>query len=388
MNDKDEANEEEKKFDFNSSYTNNLPKILKKLNISLVVTSYQTARLFFIRSDGERIETNFKEYPRPMGIYADEHRLTLGTFSEVLEFKRSNDILTQIKSGKLDNEKKFTKKTLEKDKEQREAFKKHRKEELDEIKNADALYLPRASITTGMINIHDIAWGNEGLWVVNSTFSCLSTLSPDCSFVAKWKPPFISELVAEDRCHLNGMAMKDGKPKYVTTFNQFDECDSWTKKSKHNGTLIDVDTNEILLEGLIMPHSPRYHKGFVYVCESGTGQVWKYNPKTKKKEELVKLQGFTRGMSFYGDLMFVGLSKSRASDIKNPIPLTKEYNETFSGIWIINLTNGSEIAHIKFEGDVDQIYDVAVIPNATQPTLLQGHSHLTRHIFDFKENIV
>lgn len=374
-----------KEIDFSSTYTDNLPKIFNKLNITLAVTSYQTARLIFVKSDGEKLETEFKQYPRPMGIYADANRITLGTFTEVLEFRRSDDILEKIKAGDLDQEENFSKKVLEKDKEKMEELIKYRKEELEEVKKSDALYLPRASITTGMINIHDIAWGEEGLWVVNSTFSCLSTLSPDHSFVARWKPPFISELLPEDRCHLNGMAMKDGKPKYVTTFNRFDEKDSWTKENRHDGTLIDIESNEILLEGLIMPHSPRYHKGFVYVCESGTGKIWKYNPRTKEKTELIKLQGFTRGVNFYGGLMFVGLSKSRASQIKNPIPLSKEYEETFSGIWVINLEDGSEIGYIKFEGDVDQIYDIAVIPNATQASLLEGHSSLIRHIFDYKE---
>jgi len=377
----------EDKFDFSSSYTDNLPKIFKKLNISLAVTSYQTSRLFLVRSDGEKIETHFQQYPRPMGIYADEHRITLGIFSQVLDFKRSDDILTQIKLGNLDQEQKFTRKVLEEDKQEREAFRKDRKEELDNLKKADALYLPRASITTGMINIHDIAWGDEGLWVVNSTFSCLATLSPDYSFVARWKPPFISELVPEDRCHLNGMAMKNGKPKYITTFNQFDTRDSWMQENQHNGTLIDIDNNEILLDGMIMPHSPRYYRGFVYVCESGTGQVWRYNPKTKQKTELVKLQGFTRGINFYGELIFVGLSKSRNSEIKNSIPLNHMYKETLSGIWVINLNDGSEIGHIQFEGDLAQIYDIAIIPAASQPELLTINSHLIRHLFDYQEKI-
>jgi len=384
-----ETNQEKKsnELNFSSTHTDNLPKILKKLNISLIVTSYQTAGVFLLGSDGEKITTSVKRFPRPMGVYADNNRITLGTFSQVLEFKRSDALLIQIQKGSLDNEKRFTKKVLEKEQEKMEELIRVREVEIKEIKESDSLYLPRASITTGMINIHDIAWGDTGLWVVNSTFSCLSTLSPEYSFIAKWKPPFISELVPEDRCHLNGMAMKDGKPKYVTTFNQFNEKDSWTKKNKHDGTLIDIDTNEILLDGLIMPHSPRYYKGFVYICESGTGQVWKYNPITKEKIELIKLQGFTRGVNFYGNLMFVGLSKSRTSNIKNPIPLSKEYEETFSGIWIVNLDDGSEIGHIKFDGDVEQVYDIAIIPNSTNPNIIQSSNTLIRHIFDYKEDM-
>ncbi|MEA3354462.1 MAG: TIGR03032 family protein [Campylobacterota bacterium] len=384
-----ETSEEQKEseFDFSSISTDNFPKILKALNISLAVTSYQSARLILIRSDGNTIDTNLKTFPRPMGIYADKDRITLGTFNQVLEFKRSDDILENIKSGSLDSTGNFSKKVLEKDKEEMEKLREQRDKEIEEIKQADSLYLHRASLTTGMINIHDIAWGDEGLWVVNSTFSCLSTLSPNNSFIARWKPEFISELVPEDRCHLNGMAMLEGRPKYVTTFNMEDSKDSWSQGRIDYGTLIDIDTNEILIEGMIMPHSPKVYKDDVYVCESGLGVVWRYNPKTKEKTEVVKLQGFTRGLYFYGGIMFVGLSQVRASEIKNPTPLSIEYDETYAGVWMINLETNEEIGHIKFDGDVDQIYDIAVIPGSTMPELLDVNSSLTRHIFDFTEVI-
>jgi len=224
--------------------------------------------------------------------------------------------------------------------------------------------------------------------VVNSTFSCLSTLSPDSSFVARWKPKFISELVPEDRCHLNGMAMLDGKPKYVTTFNMEDSRDSWSEGRIDYGTLIDIDTDEILIEGMIMPHSPKVYKDEVYVCESGYGLVWKYNPKTKEKTQVIKLQGFTRGLYFYGGIMFVGTSQVRASEIKNPTPISKEYDETYAGVWMVNLEDNSVIGYIKFEGDIDQIYDIAIIPDSTIPELLNINSSLTRHLFDFMEDMI
>lgn len=370
---------------FGSVHTDNLPGILKGLNISLAVTSYQAQRLFFLRSDGARIETCFKSFPRPMGVYADHRRLTLGTLTQVLEFKRHDALLARIKGGALDSLEQMPRKLLEKDPEKMRALTAKRAMELGEAKKADALYLSRASLTTGMINIHDIAWGDAGLWVVNSTFSCLATLSPDHSFVARWRPPFITELVPEDRCHLNGMAMQDGKPKYVTTFNAFNSRDSWVNNPSCNGTLIDVETDEILLEGLSMPHSPRVHNGKVYLCESGTGKVLEYDPGTREVAEVITLQGFPRGLNFYGPLMFVGLSKVRASDIKNPIPLSIKHEETFSGVWVVNLEENREVAHMKFTGDVDQLYDIAIIPDAVAPALMTVGDSLIRHSFDFKE---
>ena len=380
------AEESKSEFDFSSVHTDNFPKILKALNISLAVTSYQSDRLILLRTlDGQTLDTRFKAFPRPMGIYADEERITLGTFNQVVEFRRSDALLEKIKGGALDNTANFTRKVLEKEQEEMEKLREEREQELKEVKEADSLYLHRAALTTGMINIHDIAWGDEGLWVVNSTFSCLSTLSPDHSFVARWRPPFINELVPEDRCHVNGMAMEKGRPKYATTFNRENSLDSWSEGRPDNGTLYDVETNKILAEGMIMPHSPRVYDGHVYVCESGLGVVWKIDPKTREKTQVLKFQGFPRGMTFYGNLMLVGTSQIRASDIRKPIPLSKEYEETYAGVWMIDMNTMETVAYVRFDGDVDQIYDVAVIPGGTMPELLNVDSSLTRHLFDFTE---
>lgn len=373
-----------KPFDFSSEFSENFPGILKTLNISLAVTSYQAGRLIFIRTpDGEVIDTNFKAFPRPMGIHADEERLTIGTLTQVIDFRRNDKLLHQIQSGDLD-ESKLTRKVRDKrSEEQQKRFLEVRKKELEQLRQADSLYIPRASLTTGMINIHDIDWGDEGLWVVNSTFSCLATLDPEHSFVPRWKPHFISELAPEDRCHLNGMTLKDGKPKYVTTFNKFNQRDSWHNSTEFDGTLMDVDNNEILLDGLCMPHSPRYHEGKVYFCDSGKGLICRYDPETGKREDLLKVQGYPRGMDFYGPIMFVGMSRLRATDIKRPAPISKEFEETFCGIRVINIETAEILASIDFQGDVDQIYDIAVVPESISPDLLEPGHYRIRHVFDF-----
>ncbi len=376
---------EEQEFDFGSVHTDNFPAILKGLKISLAVTSYQSQRLFFIRSRGNGIDTNFKFFPRPMGVYADRERLTLGTLTQVVEFKRNEPLLRRIKQGELDNPEEMTKKVLEKDSEKMRELREQREHELAAVKKADALYLSRAALTTGMINIHDIAWGDSGLWVVNSTFSCLATLSPSCSFVARWKPPFISRLAPEDRCHLNGVAMMNGRPKYVTTFNRSDQRDSWVRDANYDGTLIDVDSNEILLEGLSMPHSPRCYRGSVYVCDSGRGEILKYDPRTGDRTVVIKLHGFPRGMNFFGPLMFVGLSQVRPSENRKPPPIAAEFGETLSGVWIINLEDHQEVGHLRFTGDVQQIYDIAVIPDAVYPEMININDTLIRHTFEYKE---
>ena len=334
--------------DFTSTASSNFPALLAGLNFSLVVTSFQAHKLFFIRSDGHNIDVNFKNFPRPMGLAVSSQQITLGTLHQVWRFRRCDDALPKLN-----------------------------------FPQADACYVPDACHQTGEINIHDIAYGDKGLWVVNSAFSCLATLDPGYSFTPQWKPDFISELVAEDRCHLNGMALLAGKPAYVTTFNQTDRRRSWRETDKDQGCLIDVQTGALKLNNLVMPHSPRCYQGYVYFCESGYGLVRRFNPKTGEVVDVIKLPGFTRGMDFFGPLMFVGLSKIRQSSVLDPAPIAQECGETCSGIWCINLDDHSIVGYVRFEGNIDQIYDVAVLTGAMYPELLLPDDTDAMQVFHF-----
>jgi uncharacterized protein (TIGR03032 family) len=386
--DDDLGKEAEGLFDFSSTYTENFPKILAALNISLAVTSYQSSRLILIRNSDDGLHTHFKEFPQPMGVYADRNRLTIGTLDQVIEFKRSDTLLDQIKQGYMDVSEKLPRKLVEKNEQMAAEMLRQKEAQVETLKLADSLYLQRASLTTGMINIHDIAWGKRGLWVVNSTFSCLATLTPDHNFVAQWHPPFITELLPEDRCHLNGMAMQDGEPRYVTTFSKGNLMDAWTEIEDFDGTLIDVRHNEILLDDLIMPHSPRYHGGFVYYCNSGTGEVHRYDLENGERRVLFELPGFTRGLHIIGELMFVGLSRVRSSSaerMRSPLHSRFGPENSKSGVWLFDLRTETEIAHLSFSGNVEQLYDIAIIPEGHWPELVQQGDILIRHIYEFKQ---
>lgn len=392
--------------DFSCEYSDNLPQILKQLNISLAFTSYQAGRLMLVRTDGVDIDINYKAFARPMGLSVSETGLTLGTFTQVINFQRADNLVDTLKKPLTPIEDDITAPRLhlkEGDKAQKteaplpdtltEEERLEREEMIAAMRRyeeqqhqpvdarVDACFIPRSVHYSGMINIHDIAWGNEGLWAVNSSFSCLCTLSPDYSFVPQWKPYFISELVPEDRCHLNGMTLKDGEPAYVSTFSRYNSAGQWRQGEKFNGTLMDVENNAIILEGLAMPHSPRWHQDWLYYCNSGCGEFSRINPSTGQNETLVELQGFTRGVDFYGDIAFVGTSKVRAGNVLNAPPLAQKYSDTFSGIWLIDTANNRKIGYIKFTGNVEQIYDVAIISGSTFPEILEPNNPRVRNHF-------
>ena len=251
--------------DFGCEATESFSQILSVLGVSLVLTSYQASRVIVVRSSGDELYLSVKAFPRPMGLAVRKDQVVLGIHSQLVDFRRFDTVASDLEPEGL----------------------------------VSSCFTPRSTHVTGMINIHDIAWGKEGLWVVNSIFSCLAQVQSDYSFVPKWKPSFISDLVPEDRCHLNGMAMREGVPKYVTCFGEKDALEEWRKNKDENGVLIDVETNDVLVQGLYMPHSPRFYRGKLYFCNSGHGQFCSYDLNTQQSKVELTLPGFTRGIAFY-----------------------------------------------------------------------------------------
>lgn len=390
--------------DYSAEHSSNLPALLERLDIALAFTSYQAGRLMLVRSHGGQLDVNYTSFPRPMGLTVTRDSLTLGIFTQVLKFQREDGLLEQIKQPLPPIEQDITAPRIRPkeavqgdaaaaaddgvDPDQHAQMEREREQWLEQERRrmapvdarVDACFIARSAHYTGMINIHDIAWGTAGLWAVNSSFSCLCTLSPEASFVPRWKPHFISALQPEDRCHLNGMALRDGRPAYVTTFSTFDEAGMWRKGDRFDGTLMDVERNEILLRGLDMPHSPRWYRDRVYYCNSGEGQLCRFDPATGRNEVLAEVPGFTRGMAFHGRLLFLGLSKVRQSDVSAPARLGLRHPQTFSGIWVFDLESSQVVATLSFTGNVDQIYDVAVLPGCHFPALIEpSHPRMRNH---------
>ncbi|MEO1069698.1 MAG: TIGR03032 family protein, partial [Cyanobacteria bacterium J06638_6] len=215
-----------------------------------------------------------------------------------------------------------------------------------------------------------MAWGADGLWFINTRFSCLCTQDLDHSFVPRWRPPFVSAYAPEDRCHLNGLALADGAPRYVTALGMTDTPNGWRDNKAHGGIVMEVATNELIATGLSMPHSPRWYRDRLWVLESGDGSLATVDLATGAVEPVVKLPGFTRGLDFYGPLAFVGLSQVRESAVFSGIPLTERLTERICGVWVVNLDTAKIIAFLQFEDAVQEIFAVQVLVGTRFPELL------------------
>jgi uncharacterized protein (TIGR03032 family) len=236
----------------------------------------------------------------------------------------------------------------------------------------DAAFLPRAIHHTGDIRIHEIGWIGRELWAVNTRFSCLCTFDLDHSFVPRWRPPFVTALAPEDRCHLNGMAVVGGRVKLVTCLGATDTAGGWRANKRDGGLLLDVESGEPLVRGLSMPHSPRVHAGRTWLLESGHGTISIADLITGKTEIVARLPGFTRGFDFHGSFAFVGLSQVRESAVFSGIPLVEQLSESerACGVYVVDIRTGQTVAFLRFEGIVQEIFAVQVLPDILFPDLI------------------
>jgi uncharacterized protein (TIGR03032 family) len=244
----------------------------------------------------------------------------------------------------------------------------------------DACYMPRTHHVTGDIRIHDIGFAGGELWIVNTRFSCLATLDGVHSFVPRWKPPFTSALAAEDRCHLNGLCIIDDEVRYASALGTSDTAGGWREDKATGGVLLEVPSGEVVLGGLSMPHSPRWHDGRLWILESGRGTLSVADVDAGTTEVVAHLPGFTRGLAFAGPYAFVGLSQVR-EHLFGGLPLTQDLDQRVCGVWVVDTRSGEVVAFLRFEGAVQEIYDVQLLAGQRWPEIAEPGAELVSGSF-------
>ncbi|WP_345987228.1 TIGR03032 family protein [Sulfurimonas sp. HSL1-2] len=311
-----------------SKFTPDVPLLLKDLGVSVAVTTYQAGKLFLLRSTGSRLNAHFRSFLRPMGLCVDKNHIHMGDLYSIIKFHNIPGACNALESPIP----------------------------------LDACYLPRNIHITGKIDIHEMETDSEGnLWFVNTLYSTLCKLDYEHSFVPVWRPDFVTEMVAEDRCHLNGLCMIDGRPKYMTALGRSDMKGGWRENKRNGGILIDIETDEIVFEGLSMPHSPRWYRGKLWVLESGEGSLATLDLERKEVTTVAQLPGFVRGLDFVGNLAFIGLSKIRDSAFSG-LPIVERIEEPLCGVWVVDIDTGETVGHVEFVSGVAEVFGVKAVP--------------------------
>lgn len=241
-------------------------------------------------------------------------------------------------------------------------------------RGADRLFVPRETRITGRVDVHDIGVteidGRAAPVFVNTAYNCLATISETASFRPVWRPPFISGMVPEDRCHLNGLAMREGKPAFVSAVSRSDVADGWREKRRDGGVVIDVASNEIVLGGLSMPHSPRWHDGRLWLLNSGTGEFGSVDLAAGRFDPVAFCPGYARGLAFVGRHAVIGLSRPRHNQTFEGLELEERLLAKAAtprcGMIVVDTVSGTTLSWLRFNHTIEELYDVAVLPGVRQ----------------------
>lgn len=328
-------------------YSRTFPPLLAQLGVSLLVSTYQAGKVVAVGVALGELILSYHNFERAMGLAVKPDGIAVGARSQVWFLKSAPDLAPRV-----------------------EPAGRH-----------DACFLTRSSHFTGEIQAHELAWAGDELWLVNTAFGCLCTLDGRHSFVPRWRPPFLTSLAAEDRCHLNGLAMAPDErgvssPRYVTALAETDTPQGWRPDKATSGCLIDVASGQTVARGFAMPHSPRVHRGRVWMLHSGAGQLVLVDPMSGKAETVAELPGYTRGLAMHDRFAFVGLSKIRETATFGGMPIAARRPELKCGVGVVDLGTGRLMAHLEFVTGVEEIFDVQVVPGARCPVLSGPYSAL------------
>jgi uncharacterized protein (TIGR03032 family) len=304
--------------------------------LSLAFTSYNSGSLIVagVAPDG-RVAFNEQYYVRAMGLHYRDGSLTIASLFQVWRLRNL------LRPGEFANA----------------AY--------------DCVLAPRQAHVTGYLDSHELGvTDDDEIVFVSSLYSCLATIDEQYSFRPVWQPPFITALAPEDRCHLNGLAIQDGKPRYATAVSASDRANGWRDHPDRGGVLIDIEANRTITDELSMPHSPRVHDGAVWVLDSGRGYLVRVDPASGARTDVVFCPGFLRGMSIRNGHAVVAVSALRSGSF--PLPqlrreLERRKMQDWCGILVIDLERGVIAEHIRYEAGITELFDVALLPEVRNP---------------------
>ena len=325
---------------------------LAESGASIALTTYQSGKVMLIGNNAEtkRLSIFERTLERPMGLAFDGKRLAVATLVQIVTFVNAMD-----GGGAPTTE------------------------------GYDATFVPQHAHFTADLDVHDVNFDRGGnLVFVNTLFSCLAAVSATHSFRPLWQPRFVSRLAAEDRCHLNGLAMRDGEPAYVTAVAETDIADGWRSHRAGGGIVIDVATSDIVCRGLSMPHSPRLHDGKLWILNSGTGEIGTVDLAAKAFRPVAFCPGYMRGLTFVGPYALVGLSEPRENKTFAGLPLQERLVqakvEPRCGVYVIDTRSGDVVNWLRIEGVVNELYDVMALPGIKRPSMIGFRSQEIRRI--------
>ena len=128
-------------------YTLNFGPLLARLGGSLLVSTYHAGKLISVSADGDKLQLGFHNFDRAMGLAVSPRRIAVGSRTQVWFLNAAHDLAARVAPAG----------------------------------RHDACYLTRSAHVTGDIQLHEMAWAGDELWLVN--------VGRDTQFFYRLRPP-------------------------------------------------------------------------------------------------------------------------------------------------------------------------------------------------------
>jgi uncharacterized protein (TIGR03032 family) len=123
------------------------------------------------------------------------------------------------------------------------------------------------------------------------------------------------------------------------------------------GVVFQGKSRDVIATGLTRPHSARFYQGNLWIDNSGYGEVGLI--KDGQFQAKFKLPGWTRGLCFVKNVMFVGVSRV-LSKFSSYAPGIKNQSNIECSVYAIDLTTEAQIGSIRWPAG-NQIFAIEAI---------------------------
>ena len=173
----------------------------------------------------------------------------------------------------------------------------------------------RSQFFPGCLYVHDLALMNGELHAAAAGINAVVRLGSAGDYQRVWWPRCIEKVGAkafqQNYLQLNSIAAGSSLSRsYVLAST---DVPSRLRPGNpafpvdRRGVVFSGATRDVMIRGLTRPHSARLHQGRVWLDNSGYGEVG--FGQDGHFQPAARLAGWTRGLTFHGDIAFVGISR-------------------------------------------------------------------------------
>ena len=211
-----------------------------------------------------------------------------------------------------------------------------------------------AELSSFSLDIHDVLIHKDLIYFVATQKNEVFCMDINFNYINSWKLPG-----EDDSWHINSIAIYKERL-IASAFGSFKIHREYKNGTLELGKVFDVQTREVLINGLSQPHSLTVENNYLYICNSEKKEFHIYDDFTLVKR--ITVPGYARGLALGKNHIYVGVSLSRN--------VSFEESENDSGSIAVFDKSSMQLLGLN-KLSFAEIYDVRIVNHCAHISLLQ-----------------